>query len=110
METPIDPEEQAAPEKPVVKSPEQIAREQDALLDKQIKRRSFIAFSTFTVLGAATYGGWRWLLKSPLETKGLTAGAHAPLRRALNKNELFFRKLFYSEKNLVRTYPKEMAA
>lgn len=109
METPIDPEQQHEPEKPVVKTAEEIAREQDALLSKQIKRRSFIAFATFTVLSAAAYGSWRWLLKSPTETAGITGGAHAPLRRALNKNELFFRKLFYSEKHLVRTYPKEMA-
>ncbi|OCX54770.1 molybdopterin-binding oxidoreductase [Mucilaginibacter sp. PPCGB 2223] len=87
-----------------------MAKEQDALLDAQIKRRSFIAFGTFTALGVAAYGSWRWLLKSPDEVAGVTAGAHAPLRRALNKNELFFRKLFYNEKHLVRTYPKEMAA
>ncbi|WP_083227733.1 molybdopterin-dependent oxidoreductase [Mucilaginibacter sp. PPCGB 2223] len=110
METPIDPEQNPEPEKPAAKTPEQIAKEQDALLDAQIKRRSFIAFGTFTALGVAAYGSWRWLLKSPDEVAGVTAGAHAPLRRALNKNELFFRKLFYNEKHLVRTYPKEMAA
>lgn len=109
METTNNPEQQPEPEVPVVKTPEQLAAEQDALLDKQIKRRSFIAFGTFTVLSAAAYGSWRWLLKSPTEVAGITAGAHAPLRRALNKNELFFRRLFFSEKHLVRTYPKEMA-
>jgi len=110
METPIDPEQQHEPEAPVVKTAAQIAREQDDLLNKQIKRRSFIAFGTFTVLSAAAYGSWRWLLKSPDEVAGITAGAHAPLRRALNKNELFFRRLFFSDKHLVRTYSKEMAA
>lgn len=110
METPIDPEQQHEPEAPVVKTAAQIAQEQDDRLNKQIKRRSFIAFGTFTVLSAAAYGSWRWLLKSPDEVAGITAGAHAPLRKALNKNELFFRRLFFSDKHLVRTYPKEMAA
>jgi DMSO/TMAO reductase YedYZ molybdopterin-dependent catalytic subunit len=46
---------------------------------------------------------------SPLEPNGITAGAHMPLGRALNKTELFFRRVF-SNNNLVKTYPKEMAA
>jgi len=78
--------------------------------DKQIKRRQFIAFGSFAVLGTATWFGWRGLYKSAIEPKTITAGAHQPLRRALNKNELIFRRLFYSEKHLVRTYPKELAA
>jgi DMSO/TMAO reductase YedYZ molybdopterin-dependent catalytic subunit len=80
-----------------------------ALLEKQIKRRSFIAFGSFIVLGSAAFGGWKWLVNSPVETKtAATAGAKAPLRRALNQTELFFRRLF-SNDHLVRTYPKEMA-
>jgi hypothetical protein len=95
--------------KPPIKTAEQIEKEHNALLNKQIKRRSFIAFGTFAVLSATAIGSWRWLLKSPLEVKGITAGAQAPLRRALNRTELFFRNLF-SNSHLVRTYPKEMAA
>ncbi|MEO8885452.1 MAG: molybdopterin-dependent oxidoreductase [Mucilaginibacter sp.] len=79
------------------------------LTDKQINRRTFISFATFLGLGGAAYGGWRWLYKSPVETTGITAGAHAPLRRALNKTELFFRN-FFSNNHLVKTYPKSMAA
>jgi len=78
-------------------------------LDQKINRRNFISFTTFGVLGATAYGGWRWLYTSPLEMPGITGGAHKPLRRALNKTELFFRR-FFSNNNQVRTYPKSMAA
>ena len=83
--------------------------EQEALLNKQIKRRNFIAFSSFIVLQAAAFGGWKLLSNSAVESPTATAGAKAPLRRALNKTELFFRRLF-SPNHLVKTYPKEMAA
>ncbi|TCD07660.1 molybdopterin-binding oxidoreductase [Pedobacter frigidisoli] len=78
-------------------------------VDQKINRRNFISFSTFFAAGGAAYGGWRWLYKSPEETSGITAGARKPLRRALNKTELFFRN-FFSNNHLVKTYPKEMAA
>jgi hypothetical protein len=49
-------------------------------------------------------------LKIPLKKYArLPPGQSAPLRRALNKTELFFRN-FFSNNNLVKTYPKEMAA
>ncbi|WP_419802640.1 molybdopterin-dependent oxidoreductase [Mucilaginibacter sp.] len=78
-------------------------------VEQKIKRRNFISFSTFFVLGGAAFGGWKWLYHSPEETAGITAGARKPLRRALNKTELFFRK-FYSNNHEVKTYPKSMAA
>lgn len=78
-------------------------------LNKQIKRRSFVSFITFFAVGGSAFGIWKWLRGSPLEPNGITAGAQKPLRRALNKTELFFRK-FYSNNHLVKTYPKEMAA
>jgi DMSO/TMAO reductase YedYZ molybdopterin-dependent catalytic subunit len=78
-------------------------------VQKQINRRNFISFTTFTVLGVAAYGGWRKLYTSPIETLGITGEAHKPLRRALNKSELFFRN-FFSNNHLVKTYPKSMAA
>ncbi len=78
-------------------------------VEQKIKRRNFISFSTFFVFGGAAFGGWKWLYNSPEETAGITAGARKPLRRALNKTELFFRK-FYSNNHLVKTYPKTMAA
>jgi DMSO/TMAO reductase YedYZ molybdopterin-dependent catalytic subunit len=80
------------------------------LTDKQIKRRTFIAFGSFVALQGAAYFGWRKLYTSPNEVRTVTAGAHKPLRRALNQTELFFRRVFYSNNHLVKTYPKEMAA
>lgn len=78
-------------------------------VDQQITRRNFISFATFIGAGAAAYGGWRWLYNSPIEPKTITGSARVPLRRALNKTELFFRN-FFSNNNLVKTYPKSMAA
>lgn len=77
-------------------------------VEQKIKRRTFISFSTFFVLGGAAFGGWKWLYHSPEESAGITAGARKPLRRAMNKTDLFFEK-FYSNKHLVKTYPKSMA-
>jgi len=79
-------------------------------IDQKINRRNFISFTTFTVLGGAAYGGWRWLYTSPLENAGITGNAHKPLRRALNKTELFFRRVAFNENHLVKTYPKSRAA
>ncbi len=80
------------------------------LINQKIKRRNFISFTTFFVLGGAGFGAWKWLYGSPAEPDGgITAGAKIPLRRALNKTELFFRK-FFSNNHLVKTYPKSMAA
>jgi len=78
-------------------------------IEQKISRRNFISFGTFIGLGAAAYGGWEWLYNSPKEVTGITGGAHKPLRRALNKTELFFRN-FFSNNHLVKTYPKERAA
>jgi len=80
-----------------------------ASVQKQINRRNFISFGTFAVLGTAAFGGWKSLYHSTIETTGITGGAHKPLRRALNKSELFFRN-FFSNNHLVKTYPKSMAA
>lgn len=77
--------------------------------EQKIKRRNFISFLTFCILGGAAFGAWKWLLQAPEETPGVTAGASKPLRRALNKTELFFRNLF-SHNHLARTYAPERAA
>ncbi|WPU94770.1 molybdopterin-dependent oxidoreductase [Mucilaginibacter sabulilitoris] len=79
-------------------------------LEQKIKRRNFLSFGIFGVLGAAAYGSWKWLYHSPEETAGITAGTKAPLRRALNKTEIFFRRLTFNENHMVKTYPVEMAA
>ncbi len=78
-------------------------------VEQQINRRNFISFAGFAVLAGSAFGGWRWLSNSPEETAGITAGAKAPLRRALNNTELIFRN-FFSSNHLVKTYPKSRAA
>ncbi len=78
-------------------------------VDQKISRRNFISFTVFGALGLSAYGGWRWLYNSPMEPAGITGDARVPLRRALNKTELAFRRVF-SNNHLVKTYPKEMAA
>jgi len=78
-------------------------------VEQQITRRNFISFGTFVAVGAAMFGGWKWLYNSAIETKGVTAGARKPLRRALNQTELLAKKAF-SNNHLVKTYPKSMAA
>lgn len=84
-------------------------QKKELTVEQRISRRSFISFGVFAVLAAGAYEGWCWLYKSPAETAGITGGAHKPLRRALNKTELFFRRVF-SDNHLVKTYPKSMAA
>jgi len=78
-------------------------------VDQKINRRNFISFATFFVAGSTAVGGWKWLYNSPLEKTAITGGAHKPLRKALNKTELFFRN-FFSNNHEVKTYPKSMAA
>ncbi|WP_316822901.1 molybdopterin-dependent oxidoreductase [Pedobacter gandavensis] len=78
-------------------------------IEQKIKRRNFISFSTFFLFGAAAFSGWKWLLNAPDEDPGITGGTRAPLRKALNKTELFFRN-FFSNNHLVKTYPKSRAA
>jgi DMSO/TMAO reductase YedYZ molybdopterin-dependent catalytic subunit len=92
-----------------MESPEHKNKNNLSTIEKQIKRRTFISFATFFAAGGAAYAGWRWLYTSPVEPKGITGGARVPLRRALTQTELFFRRVF-SNKHLVKTYPKSMAA
>ena len=84
--------------------------DKNSITEKQIRRRTFISFFSFLALNGAAYSGWKWLYKkAPEETAGVTAGAKKPLRRALNKTELAFRKIF-SHNHLAKTYPKSSAA
>lgn len=78
-------------------------------VEQQIKRRSFISFSVFIGANLAAFGAWKWLRNAPVETPGITKGAQVPLRKALNKTEIVFRK-FFSHDHLVKTYPKSKAA
>lgn len=78
-------------------------------IEQKIKRRNFISFGVFFALGGTAVTGWKWLLDAPEETTDITGSARLPLRRALNKTEIFFRN-FFSNNHLVKTYPKERAA
>ncbi|UKT62272.1 molybdopterin-dependent oxidoreductase [Pedobacter mucosus] len=78
-------------------------------VDQKIKRRNFISFGIFFTASGSAIAGWKWLLNSPKEIPSVTGGARLPLRKALNKTELFFRN-FYSNNHLVKVYPKYMAA
>jgi hypothetical protein len=84
--------------------------EKELTVEQKIKRRNFISFTVFGALAAGAFGGWKWLYNSAEEPAGITGGARRPLRRALNKTELFFRRLAFNENHLVKTYPREMAA
>jgi len=86
-----------------MKNSESKKNKKELSVDQKINRRNFISFTTFFVMGSIAFEGWRWLYNSPLETPGTTAGAHKPLRRALSKTELFFRR-FYSKDHLVKTW------
>ncbi|MDJ1466919.1 molybdopterin-dependent oxidoreductase [Xanthocytophaga flava] len=81
----------------------------EATIDKKIKRRTFISFASFFALSGLGLGAWKWLYNSPEEISGITAGAHKPLRDALNTSEQVFKQV-YSNTHLVKTYPKSMAA
>lgn len=83
--------------------------QKNSTVEQKIKRRNFISFGIFTVLSASALGGWKWLYKSQKEEMGITARARLPLRKAMNKTEVFFRN-FFSNKNLVKIYPKSSAA
>lgn len=79
-------------------------------IEQKINRRTFISFGVFGALATGAAFGYKWLYNSPDEVKAITGGTRVPLRRALNKTELVVHRLLYSEKHLVKTYPKAMAA
>ena len=78
-------------------------------VEQKIQRRTLLSFSAFIALYGAAYASWRWLYHAPEEAEGITAGAKAPLRSALNANEKVFSSTF-NEMRLAKTYPKSMAA
>lgn len=93
-----------------MKRKKQTPKKEQLTVQQQINRRTFVSFTAFTAIGAAMVGGWRWLYHSATEPAGgVTGGARKPLRRVLNKNELFWRNLF-DDGHEVKTYPKNMAA
>ena len=83
---------------------------QPLTIEQKINRRKFISFGVFGAAAISSLVGWRWLYNSPREVTAITGSTRIPLRRALNKTEIAMHRLFYSEKHLVKTYPKSMAA
>lgn len=79
-------------------------------VEQKIRRRNFLSFGVFGLMGATAYSGWKWLYHAPEEPLRITGGARVPLRRALNRTELFFRRLAFNENHLAKTYPVAMAA
>ncbi|CAN5456275.1 molybdopterin-dependent oxidoreductase [soil metagenome] len=92
-----------------MKNPFKKKNEAQLVSNKKINRRNFISFAGFIGLYAAGYAGWKWLYHADKEIPGVTARAKNPLRKALNQNEIAFKNIF-SDKHLVKTYPKSMAA
>jgi DMSO/TMAO reductase YedYZ molybdopterin-dependent catalytic subunit len=76
---------------------------------RMLRRRTFLSFGIYSGIGLLGFGVWKWLYNSPIEVATATKGVRAPLRRALNANERFFRTIF-SNGHPVRTYPINEAA
>eukprot|EP01132_Coremiostelium_polycephalum_P013676 gene13676-16646_t len=79
------------------------------VIEEPIQNQTETVVLKKTEESTSAFASWKWLLNAPEETSGITGGARAPLRRALNKTELFFRN-FFSNNHLVKTYPKSRAA
>lgn len=73
-------------------------------IDRRIKRRTFISFSVFTILGSAFYGVWSWFRSLPRADNRLSW---------LSRNVLQFNErvnsVFYSNGHLAPEYPRSMA-
>ncbi|PSR53280.1 molybdopterin-binding oxidoreductase [Adhaeribacter arboris] len=73
--------------------------------EQKIKRRTFLAFTVFTIAGISSLGLWKAFRALPKTAKGLAA----PTRRILAFNEKVNAQLF-SNQHLAPTYPPEAAA
>jgi hypothetical protein len=74
-------------------------------VEKQIKRRTFISFTVFAVVGAAAWKSWFWLKDLPHDQ----AGVQRPLRKGLDADAGIFKKT-YSPNHLAPTFPTSAAA
>jgi DMSO/TMAO reductase YedYZ molybdopterin-dependent catalytic subunit len=77
-------------------------------LNRQLKRRAFIAFGVFTALNAGAIYTWLRIKKLPLD-HGLLGGVQKPLRNVMDGNEHVFDKTF-SPSHLAKTYPVSEAS
>jgi len=90
-------------ERQEVKPKKELASEE--ILERNIKRRTFISFSIFTALGITAFGGWKWFRSLPKTADGLAE----PTRAILNANEKI-NSLFFSDTHLAPTYNVSQAA
>jgi DMSO/TMAO reductase YedYZ molybdopterin-dependent catalytic subunit len=68
--------------------------------DKIIKTKTIRSFIIFFFLIVAAIVGWKWLHKQPEDNS-----IPKPLRAVLNANESIFSSIFYSNKNISKSYP-----
>ena len=74
--------------------------EEKIVSQKEITKKTIIAFSIFIFLSMAAFFGWKWLNKQPADN-----GIPYPLRTALNNNETIFKQGVFSEKKLSKSFP-----
>jgi hypothetical protein len=77
---------------------------EDLTPDQQIKRRTFVSFSAFALLGIAAWKSWFWI-KDAVQSDGV----QTPLRKTLNVDDKLFKHTL-SPNHLAKTYPREQAA
>jgi DMSO/TMAO reductase YedYZ molybdopterin-dependent catalytic subunit len=82
-----------------------LGRDPQLTVDQQIRRRTFISFAVFTVVGAAAWKSWFWLKDKPRDH----AGIQGPLRKGLDADKEIFKHTL-SPGHLAPTYPKSAAA
>src|SRR5579863_2675563 len=71
---------------------------------RQINRRTFVSFTTLTILGAAAWKSW-FLIKDAAHSEGV----QSPLRKGLDIDDKIFKHTL-SDNHLVPTFPKTAAA
>lgn len=80
-------------------------RRQYTSVDQEIRRKTIISLSVFTVLLFSGYKAWMWLLEQPEDADGV----ERHLRKGFEANEKVFGKIF-SNQHMVKTFPKSEAA
>ncbi len=78
---------------------------ENQVTDKQIRRKTILAFSVFIGCIVLAIVGWKWIVNQPREADGL----QKPLRKVLEANATLFEKTV-SNNHLTKTYPKSQAA
>jgi DMSO/TMAO reductase YedYZ molybdopterin-dependent catalytic subunit len=74
--------------------------EEKIVTQKQVNKKTIIAFSVFIVMITLAIAGWHWLRKQPLDN-----GVQHPIRAVLNTNEKIIKKFVFSDSNIAKTYP-----